>query len=100
MAAAIAIALPLLELEFAAMLLSVSLVANDAGISTATPVTLFTMVMSPAAKDLATAPALTTARVVEVAMGEPTGVPPLPFKIGNPFHSCVSAMRIISCLSC
>ena len=99
MAAAMAMALPLLELESAVELLFVSLEAKEAGIATATPLEL-TMVKSPSPSVLGTPPASTPVRKLVVVTGEPTGAPALPFKMGKPFHWCVSEIRTISCLSC
>jgi len=99
MAAAIAIALLLFELEFAVVSLTVSLVGKDAGMAIGSPREL-TIVKSPVASVFGTAPAATLSRTLLVVVGEPTGVPALPFKIGKPFHSCVSEIRTISAFSC
>ena len=93
-----AMALPALLLAAARVLLFESEAAMDAG--TANEPLAVWISRSPVSKTLAVPVPITPARALVMVVGKPTGVPALPFRIGKPFHSCISETRIISCLSC
>ena len=98
MAAAMAMALPALVLPEAMVLLLGSVAAMDAGMAK-DPLSVC-ISKSPVSSDLPVPVEITPARIAVEVVGVPTGVPALPFRMGNPFHSCISETRMISCFSC